>query len=348
MYIEVGFLNIISNLLMRLLVFVTVFYISGCEPQQFAINGKTMGTYYSIKYIEDSKSPERAELQKQIDVLLENVNNQMSTYRPESELSLFNQYRNINQVFPVSAATVKVINEAVRINQLTQGALDISVGPLVNLWGFGPEEHKDQLPSNAELQQRKAWVGMDKLKVEGDGLIKKIPELYLDLSAIAKGYGVDVVAEYLESVGINNYLVDIGGEVRTKGQNDRQQSWRIAIEKPTAGIEQKVQEVIAPGDMSVATSGNYRNYFEVNGVRYSHTIDPRTGWPVSNEIVSVTVLSPSCMTADGFSTAIGVLGLEKGMELANQQQLPVMIITQSESGFIEHYSETFKQKLITP
>lgn len=332
---------------MMLFILISLLLISGCKPQQSLINGQTMGTYYSIKYISPSNAPSESELQKQVDVLLEQVNDQMSTYRPNSELSRFNQSRIVNQKFPVSAATVKVVNEAFRINQLSNGALDITVGPLVNLWGFGPEEHKDRLPSEEELEKRKSWVGMDKLKVEENTLVKTIPELYLDLSSIAKGYGVDVVAEYLESMGINNYLVDIGGEVRTKGVNEREQRWRVAIEKPTAGIEQTVQEIIEPGDMSMATSGDYRNFFEIDGVRYSHTIDPRTGRPITNQIVSITVLSTSCMTADGLSTALGVMGVEEGIALAEKLDIPVMMITKSEQGFVEHYSTAFKAKIVT-
>ncbi|MDR0805604.1 MAG: FAD:protein FMN transferase [Enterobacteriaceae bacterium] len=333
---------------MSLLVFISMLLISACQPKQMVINGQTMGTYYSIKYIVPSDAPSKAALQKQIDVLLEQVNNQMSTYRPDSELSRFNQSRAVNQPFTVSPAIIKVINESFRINQLSHGTLDITVGPLVNLWGFGPEAHQDQLPDEQELNKRKTWVGMDKLKIDGNALVKLIPELYLDLSAIAKGYGVDVVAEYLQSVGIQNYLVDIGGEVRTKGTNEHNQVWRIAIEKPATGIDQSVQAVIAAGDMSVATSGDYRNYFEVNGVRYSHTIDPRTGRPITNNIVSITVLSPSCMTADGLSTALGVLGLEEGMVLAEKLNIPVMMITKSDSGFVEHYSSAFQSKIVTP
>ncbi|WP_159565085.1 FAD:protein FMN transferase [Budvicia diplopodorum] len=331
---------------MSLLVLTSTIFLTACNPSQSAISGQTMGTYYSIKYVGKPDSPDEKALQSQIDKLLEQVNDQMSTYRPGSELSRFNSSREVNQPFPVSAATVKVVNEAMRISRLSQGALDITVGPLVNLWGFGPEARPDEVPSDGELEKRKAWVGMDKLSVEGHSLIKHVPELYLDLSSIAKGYGVDAVADYLASLGINDYMVDIGGEVRTKGHNDRNTPWRIAIEKPVAGIEQKVQEIIEPGDMAMATSGDYRNFFEVNGVRYSHTIDPRTGRPISNNIVSITVLNPSCMTADGLSTALGVLGAEEAMAMANRLNIPVMIITKSESGFVERYSDGFKDKLI--
>lgn len=346
MYIKVKSLKILSNSLMSLLVFGISIFLTACNPQQSSINGQTMGTYYSIKYVGNSNLPDEKTLQKEVDKLLEQVNDQMSTYRPNSELSRFNSSREVNQPFPVSAATVKVINEAIRIHQLSEGTLDITVGPLVNLWGFGPENRPDEVPSDSELEKRKAWVGMDKFSVEGNRLIKHVPELYLDLSAIAKGYGVDVIAEYLTSLGINNYMVDIGGEVRTKGQNDREQPWRIAIEKPIAGIEQKVQVIVEPGDMAMATSGDYRNYFEVNGVRYSHTIDPRTGRPISNNIVSITVMAPSCMTADGLSTALGVLGEEQAIILANQLNIPVMIITTSAEGVSERYSDSFKAKLI--
>lgn len=339
-------MKVLSNLLMLLLVLSSVVFLTGCNPSQAVINGQTMGTYYSIKYVSKSKSLNEKEVQLKVDKLLEQVNDQMSTYRPESELSRFNSSRNVNKPFPVSIAIIKVINEAIRINQLSGGALDITVGPLVNLWGFGPEPRPDEVPSDNELEKRKAWVGMDKLTVKGNNLIKHIPELYLDLSAIAKGYGVDVVAEYLTSLDINDYMVDIGGEVRTKGKNGQNTRWRIAIEKPVTGIEQKVQQIIEPGDMSMATSGDYRNFFEINGVRYSHTIDPRTGRPITNNIVSITVLNPSCMTADGLSTGLGVLKAEQAIGLANQLNIPVMIVTKSTSGFTEYYSDSFKAKFV--
>ncbi|HHH0289830.1 TPA: FAD:protein FMN transferase, partial [Yersinia enterocolitica] len=183
------------------------------------------------------------------------------------------------------------------------------------------------------------------LAVENGALIKHIPELYVDLSAIAKGYGVDVVAEYLEAQNIDNYMVDIGGEVRTRGNNGENKPWRIAIEKPVAGSEQSAQEIIEPGRMAIATSGDYRNYFEQNGVRYSHTIDPETGRPIKHRLVSITVLDPSCMTADGLSTGLGVLGPERGMALANLLGIPVFMIVKTDDGFEERSSESFKPYL---
>ncbi|PHM68977.1 FAD:protein FMN transferase [Xenorhabdus sp. KJ12.1] len=321
--------------------------LSACGgPEQQNLSGQTMGTYYSVKYVADSSVPSPENMQKEIDRLLEEVNDQMSTYRPNSELSRFNQSHEVNTPFPVSAATAKVVKEAIRINKLTDGALDVTVGPLVNLWGFGPEGRVTKAPTEDELATRRAWIGIDKLSVEGNSLIKSIPELYVDLSSIAKGYGVDVVAEYLASQNIGNYMVDIGGEVRTAGNNGKGTPWRIAIEKPSdSGMTQSAQEIIAPGNMAVATSGDYRNYFEQNGVRYSHTINPKTGRPIAHNLVSITVIAPSCMSADGFSTGIDVLGPEKGMEMAEKLNIPVFMIVKTKDGFEERYSPAFKYYL---
>ncbi|SFN58160.1 FAD:protein FMN transferase [Xenorhabdus japonica] len=315
-------------------------------PEQQNLNGQTMGTYYSVKYVADSSAPAPENLQKEIDRLLEEVNDQMSTYRPNSELSRFNQSSEVNKPFPVSAATAKVVKEAIRINKLTEGALDVTVGPLVNLWGFGPEGRITKAPTDEELATRRAWTGINHLSVEGNNLIKSIPELYVDLSSIAKGYGVDAVAEYLESQNIKNYMVDIGGEVRTLGNNGKGNPWRIAIEKPSdGGMAQSAQEIIEPGNMSVATSGDYRNYFEQNGVRYSHTINPKTSRPITHNLVSITVIAPTCMSADGFSTGLDVLGPEKGMEVAEKLNIPVFMIVKTKEGFEEHYSTAFKAYL---
>ncbi|AOM40948.1 FAD:protein FMN transferase [Xenorhabdus hominickii] len=315
-------------------------------PEQQNLNGQTMGTYYSVKYVADSSASSPENLQKEIDRRLEEVNDQMSTYRPNSELSRFNQSREVNKPFPVSAATAKVVKEAIRINQLTEGALDVTVGPLVNLWGFGPEGRVTKAPTDEELAIRRAWTGIGNLSVAGNNLVKSIPELYVDLSSIAKGYGVDVVTEYLESQNIKNYMVDIGGEVRTLGQNGKGSPWRIAIEKPSdSGMTQSAQEIIEPGNMSIATSGDYRNYFEQNGVRYSHTIDPKTSRPIMHNLVSITVIASTCMSADGFSTGLDVLGPEKGMELAEKLNIPVFMIVKTKEGFEERSSTAFKAYL---
>ncbi|HEM8294353.1 MULTISPECIES: FAD:protein FMN transferase [Providencia] len=326
------------------LLFVAALFLTACGgPEQQNLQGQTMGTYYTVKYVTDSSEQKPEAIQAEVDKRLEEVNDQMSTYRPDSELSRFNQFKEVNTPFPVSAATAKVVNKAIEINKLTDGSLDVTVGPLVNLWGFGPEGRVTKTPSDEELAKRRAWVGIEKLSVQDNNLIKTIPELYVDLSSIAKGYGVDVVAEYLESQGINNYMVDIGGEVRTKGKNGKDAPWRIAIEKPsTDGLSQTAQEIIEPGDRSIATSGDYRNYFEQDGIRFSHTIDPKTGKPITHNLVSITVIADNCMSADGLSTGLNVLGPEAGFALAEKMNVPVFMIVKTDKGFEERYTKAFE------
>nr|WP_216601842.1 FAD:protein FMN transferase [Vibrio coralliilyticus] len=316
--------------------------LAGCEKpvEQIHLSGPTMGTTYNIKYIESEGIPSPEVLQKEVDRLLEEVNDQMSTYRKDSELSRFNQNQT-STPFEVSPQTATVVKEAIRLNGLTLGALDVTVGPLVNLWGFGPEARPEVVPTDEELAARKANTGIQHLTVEGNLLTKDIPNLYVDLSTIAKGWGVDVVADYIQSQGIQNYMVEVGGEMRLKGINREGVKWRIAIEKPSAD-ERAVQEIIEPGDMAVATSGDYRIYFERDGVRYSHIINPQTGKPIRHKVVSVTVLDKSSMTADGLATGLMVLGEEQGMKIANENDIPVFMIVKTEDGFKEMASEAYK------
>ncbi|MCY9844423.1 FAD:protein FMN transferase [Vibrio caribbeanicus] len=324
-----------------LVVFASLFIISGCDKpvEQIHLYGPTMGTTYNVKYLPQKDAPSREQFQREIDRLLEEVNDQMSTYRKDSELSRFNQSRSSDS-FTVSSQTATVVKEAIRLNALTMGALDVTVGPLVNLWGFGPEARPSVVPSDTELAERKAMTGIEHLKVEGNSLQKDLPNLYVDLSTIAKGWGVDVVADYMQSQGIKNYMVEVGGEIRLKGHKREGIPWRIAIEKPDVN-RRAMQEIIEPGNMAMATSGDYRNYFEREGIRYSHIIDPRTGRPIHNKVVSVTVLDKSCMTADGLSTGLMVLGEEKGMQVAEKENIPVLMIVKTDDGFKELTSSAY-------
>lgn len=327
--------------------FLAMVSLSGCsKTEQLQISGKTMGTYYSIKLVMRSSQSDSDEIKTGIDTRLEQIAHKMSTYRSDSEITRFNDSRLVNQPFPISKETETVINEALRVAALTDNALDITAGQLVNLWGFGPVNRDKALPpSPDEVKHRLAWTGVDKLKVSHGALIKSVPQLALDLSSIAKGYAVDVIAEYLESIGINDYLVDIGGEVRAKGKNAQDNVWRVAIEKPSTGLEQQVQRIIELDNVSVATSGDYRNYFDAGGVHYSHTIDPKTGYPIENGIASITVITSKCITADGFSTGLGVLGPERGIEIADKLNIAVFMIIKSDDGFEERYSKAFEHYL---
>ncbi len=328
-----------------LVAFASLIFMAGCEKsvELVHLNGPTMGTTYNIKYTQQAGIPDSSHLQTEIDRLLEQVNDQMSTYREDSELSRFNQHQS-SEPFQVSEQTATVVKEAIRLNALTLGALDVTVGPLVNLWGFGPEARRDTVPSEQELAARKAKTGIEHLSISGHFLSKAIPDLYVDLSTIAKGWGVDVVADFIESQGIENYMVEVGGEMRLKGLNAQGIPWRIAIEKPSVQ-ERSVQEIIEPGNMAIATSGDYRNYFERDGRRYSHIINPQTGYPIDNKVVSVTVLDKSSMTADGLSTGLMVLGEEKAMAVAELNQIPVFMIIKTDDGFREVVSSAFQPYL---
>ncbi|MFM2590784.1 FAD:protein FMN transferase [Vibrio sp. TBV020] len=328
-----------------LVAFASLLVLAGCEKpvEQIHLSGPTMGTTYNIKYISEEGLPSPEALQKEVDRLLEEVNDQMSTYRKDSELSRFNQNQT-SEPFTVSPQTATVVKEAIRLNGLTLGALDVTVGPLVNLWGFGPEARPEVVPTAEELAERQAMVGIEHLSVEGNTLTKDIPNLYVDLSTIAKGWGVDVVADYIQSQGIHNFMVEVGGEMRLKGVNREGVKWRIAIEKPSVE-ERAIQDIIEPGDMAVATSGDYRNYFERDGIRYSHIINPETGNPIHHKVVSVTVIDASSMTADGLATGLMVLGEEKGMEIAEQNNIPVFMIVKTQDGFKEMASSAYKPYL---
>lgn len=320
-------------------------FLSACgqhpvEDSAVYLQGHTMGTTYHITLADPKPGVDKAELQQQLDLLLEQLNQQMSTYRPESELSRFNRAA-AEFDFAVSSETAKVITEAIRLGDLTDGALDVTVGPLVNLWGFGPNARPEVIPTSAEIEAARGLTGLDKLSVVEGKLRKAQTGLYVDLSSIAKGYGVDLLAEHLQQLGYQNYMVEIGGELRVRGVNGKQKPWRIAVEKPVIE-ERAIEAVIEPTDLAVATSGDYRNYFEENGRRYSHTIDPATGMPIAHKLVSATVLDPSCMTADGLATALMVMGPERGRVFAQQHGLAVILISKTDSGFARWTSDAAK------
>jgi len=294
-----------------------------------------MGTYFKVTVRSLPPSIHEDELKASIEKLLEKVNAQMSTYIPESEISRFNQYEKTDW-FPVSSETALVVNEALKIHYLTQEAFDITIGPLVNLWGFGPPGRKGEIPNQEKVNIALKTVGSRHLqsRLNPPSLKKDIADLYLDLSGIAKGFGVDHLAEYLESIGITDFLVDIGGEMKTSGHKGDGLPWKIAIERPVID-KQEIQKIIDLTDQAVATSGDYRNYFEKDDRRYSHEINPKTGQPVQHRLASVTVLDTSCMRADALATALMVLGPQEGYRLAEREKLAVLFIVKGQDGFFE-------------
>ena len=327
----------------RLLIVVISIILNACsasKKQETHITGPTMGTTYNVKFV-SIDAVDKLELTQQIEQSLIDINLLMSTYIQDSELSRFNQWNSIKP-FPMSATTLKVLNEAKRLSDMSEGMLDVTVGPLVNLWGFGPKSQPVKIPTEALINMTRKLVGIDKLTIGPSWASKAEPALYVDLSTIAKGYAVDQLAELLGTHAITNYLVEIGGEMRLSGVKASGTPWKIAIEKPETE-QRAVQKIISIGTNAVATSGDYRNYYESDGVRYSHLINPNTGYPISHNLVSVTVVHPSSMTADGLATALNVMGKEKALALAETFNIAVLLITKEKDSFTEYTSAKFEQ-----
>ena len=321
---------------------ISILMIASCSDKPLAVahlQGQTMGTTYNVKYVLAEGEKEVEGLQEEIDAKLVNINKLMSTYDTTSELSRFNQYR-YSDNFEVSKETLTVVNEALRLARLSDGVLDVTVGPLVNLWGFGPNKRPEKVPTQADIDAVRDYVGYEKLSTTPTGLMTANPMLYVDLSTIAKGYGVDEVAAILDAHHLQHYLVEIGGEMRVKGERGDGSEWLIAIEKPVT-TERAVQKVVSIGTNAIATSGDYRNYYEEDGKRYSHLIDPNTGSPITHDLVSVTVVNPSSMIADGLATAFNVMGWQRAIDLAEQEQLAVFLIRRTADGFEEYATPEF-------
>ncbi|WP_444922745.1 FAD:protein FMN transferase [Microbulbifer sp. DLAB2-AF] len=323
------------------LLWATVIF-TACTPaaENWQLSGRTMGTAYHITVVDVPQSVKRSELQSLIDDELQQVNQEMSTYIEDSELMRFNRGP-VGEAIPVSEPLVDIVTLSLDIYRRSQGAFEVTVGPLVNLWGFGPQPEPEKIPSDAEIAGLQKVVGSDALKVtrKPDTITRQRP-VEIDLSAIAKGHGVDRVALLLEQQGIRNYLVEIGGELRTLGVNPKGKTWIIGIEAPDS-FGQMVQQPIGVSGKAVATSGDYRNYYERDGVRYAHSIDPRTGRPLQHKLASVTVLADTCAEADGLATALNVLGAEEGLALAERENLAVFMLVKTDKGFEERYSRAF-------
>jgi thiamine biosynthesis lipoprotein len=332
------------RLIITSLFFVLLVGCSTQNPKEVVITGFTMGTTYSIKLVEPQDIQIEPELLKaDIDEALIKVNALMSTYDPNSELSHLNKTP-ANQPFNISPQTEIVFKEALRLGELSNGVLDITVGPLVNLWGFGPDKKPEETPSPKALLDIREYVGLDKFILANSEVTKLHDNVYIDLSTIAKGYGVDVVADLIDARGIQAYLVEIGGEMRVKGKKLNGKDWSIAIEKPISN-ERAIQQLISIGDNAIATSGDYRNYYEQDGKRYSHLINPNTGYPISHNLVSVSVVHPSSMTADGLATALIVMGFDAAKELVEANDIAVLMMTKEADRFVEYQSPEFAKQV---
>lgn len=336
----------ISKLLTRLTVLLAILLIiSGCSsnPVPVRLQGKAIGTTYSIVACGLPENLSEKDLEKGVGEVVNRVNSVMSLFNPDSELSRFNASHELDW-FPVSRELAGVVNTAKEINRMTGGAFDITIAPLVNLWGFGPDKRPDIVPSDEEIRKAQDAMGSDFVKVRLDPpALKKIkPGITLDLAAIAKGYCVDAVSDWLDSRSVAGFMVEIGGEIRTKGTKPQNTPWRIAVEKPVSA-ERSVQAVITLTDKAMATSGDYRNYFETDGKRYSHIIDPTTGRPITHKLVSVSVIDKTCTRADALATGLTVLGPEKGIDVATKENLSAFFIVKTADGLKETATGDFPQ-----
>jgi thiamine biosynthesis lipoprotein len=322
---------------MRLTLLLLIILVSACDSQQLlVIKGNTMGTTYMVKVV-DAGVDEKT-LKAGIESELLRLNQLMSTYIDDSELSRLNRAE-VNRWIELSEDTMAVIRAGLKFSRLSAGSFDMTVGPLVNLWGFGPGGGGDAVPSKASIRAARDRVGYQLVEVRDNALWKQKP-VAIDLSAIAKGYGVDQIATLLEKHQISHYLIEIGGELRAKGRNERGTHWRIAIERPVS-TERSPFTTLPVNNFALATSGDYRNYFEVDGLRYSHTIDPKTGKPITHRLASVSVLAESALLADGWATAFNVMGPEAGMALAEEQNVAALFIIKDGEGFREALSSAF-------
>ncbi len=295
--------------------------------------GATMGTSYSVKLPRGDGAPPPPEIGEEIERRLQAINRAMSTYIDDSDVSRFAAHDD-SDWFSVSPATATVVEAALTVHRSTSGAFDVTVRPLVDLWGFGPDPARDTPPTPEAVAKLVERIGADKINVrlQPPALRKSEPGVAIDLSAIAKGYAVDVVSEYLESIGRLSYWVDIGGEVRVGKPKPSGTPWIAGIETPSESLRRAHARVALAGE-AMATSGDYRKFFVHDGKRYSHTIDPRTGRPVEHALASVSVVRPSCMEADALATGLLVLGPDSGYDLAVESGWPVLMILRGADGW---------------
>ncbi len=310
------------------------------NSELWTIQGQVMGTYYNVKLAPNSTAKLEA-LNSKVQATLNNIDQLMSTYRSDSEITKINQAL-VGHCTPVSPKTQSVIRQAQTISQASNGSFDITVGPLVDIWGFGPKKSNDTLPSTEEVKRAFDQVGYQAiriLEISGKPCVIKDKPREIDLSSIAKGFAVDVLVETLVKEGFTSFLIELGGEIWAQGLKPDGSPWRIAIEMPDTQM-QMASHVIEVDRMGVATSGDYRNFFTYNGKKYSHTIDTKTGFPVQNGIASVTIILPSVALADAWATALLASPLKQAKELVEKNKFQAVFIGRSETGELEFYRST--------
>jgi thiamine biosynthesis lipoprotein len=324
------------------------------EAQEAAANprrviefrGFTMGATFSVKVVtsqDDVETVGLGEVDRSIRAKLDRINRLMSTWDPDSELSRFNRTTSLD-AFPISLETFEVIRWSLELGALTGGVLDVTIGPLVDAWGFGPETPRPQPPLDEEIARLRQATGPGRLVLDAAArtVRKTRPDVRCDLSALAPGYATDQLWAELADRGFTDFLVDVGGELRTRGRNEHGRPWQIAIDRPQPQ-SQDIQRVVSISNLAITTSGDYRKYREVNGRRVTHILDPRTGRPVVHRLASVTVIDELAVRADALDTALMVLGADEGMVLATKLNIAALFIERTDAGFTERATSRFEE-----
>ncbi|MFO7886628.1 MAG: FAD:protein FMN transferase [Desulfobacteraceae bacterium] len=310
------------------------------------ISGETMGTYYHITLV-SKKGLDKNRLKTKIDAQLEMINKSMSCFDPDSEISVFNRAAP-HMMVKVSRDFITVMKKGRDIYSITSGAWDATIKPLVDLWGFGTEKGVTAVPGQEKISELLSLTGFDKIEISDKGLMKKNQFLSLDLGSIAKGYGVDKTAELLKQCKIENFLVEIGGEIYAAGKNKKESPWQVGISTPKKGIAANdLYKIVSLKDKALATSGDYRNFIRINGKTYAHIINPVTGYPPENQVVSASVIAGDCTFADGLATALMVMAPEKGTALVNglSDTECMIIVRESQNKFKNFMSKGFSDYL---
>lgn len=315
--------------------------LSGCGQQIEQLSGPTMGSSYSVKYVPGAKTPARAEIHNQVTAILAEVDVQLSTYRSDSLTEQFNRLP-ADSCMQMPDALLELVRAGEQLSEESDGAFDLTIEPLIDLWGFGPQSRGEQVPSAGQIAEAKARMGYRHLQINGQQLCKNLA-LQLDFNSMGAGSAVDRVSAMLEQQGASAYLVEITGELKARGRKPDGSAWQVAIEEPHDG-QQVAARVLELDGLALSTSGDYRNYFEQDGKRYSHTIDARSGLPIAHRLASVTVVDSSTTRADGLSTLLMLLGPDKGFEFTRQADIAALFISHDGQGFVSRGSPAFDRR----
>jgi len=332
-----------SHVLLRPVIAVSLLTaLTGCwfSERVEEFGGPTMGSTYTVKYVRSKDSPSLELLKRETDAILAEVDQQMSTYRDDSAIEQFNQApAGTCQAMP--AGVLELVEAGRVLHEQSAGAFDLTLEPLLNLWGFGPKARAEKVPTAEQLAAARAQVGMQHLRSEGEQLCKDV-DVQVDFNSIAAGYAVDKIVQRFTELGVTSYMVEATGELKAAGKKPDGQPWRIGLEAPQDG-QRVAQRVLAVDGYGISTSGDYRNYFEEDGQRYSHTLDPLTGAPITHTLAAVTVVDKSTLRADGLSTVLMVMGTERGLAFAERMGIAAFFVTREGDAFVTQTTQAFEQ-----